>query len=77
MLRPDGAHLFVRGEFSARNLLVGGDKVGLFLGGQLDHRLIVTREFEHEARESREQQAAIEAAQRGSFDAYLAAYLAD
>jgi hypothetical protein len=32
MLRQDGAHLFVGRKLAPRDFLVGGGKVGLFLG---------------------------------------------
>ena len=34
LLGPDGPHLLVRGELAPFNLLIGGSKVGLRLGGQ-------------------------------------------
>jgi len=51
MLRPDGAHLFVGRKLAPRDFLVGGGKVGLFLGRQLNHRFIVTSELQEEARD--------------------------
>jgi hypothetical protein len=51
MLRQDGAHLFVGRELAPRDFLVGGGKVGIFLGRQLNHGFIVTNELQEEARD--------------------------
>lgn len=51
MLRPDGTHLFVRGEFAALSLRQQFLKRGFFLGGQLNHRLIFSGELQENAGE--------------------------
>ena len=43
MLRPDGAHLFVRRKLTTICLREGFVKRGFFLGAQLNHRLIFPR----------------------------------
>jgi hypothetical protein len=51
VLRPDSAHLFVGRKLAPRDFLVGGGKVGVFLGRQLNHRFIVTGELQEETRD--------------------------
>jgi hypothetical protein len=49
MLRPNGAHLFVRGKFTAIRLRKGFVKGGCFLGAQLQHRLIFPGQLQKHA----------------------------
>jgi hypothetical protein len=49
MLRPDGAHLFVRRELASVSLRKGCFKRGFFLGSQLDYRLILTSKLQEHA----------------------------
>jgi len=49
MLRPNGAHLFVRGKFAPLGLCKRFFKRGFFLGGQLNYRLIFSSELQEDA----------------------------
>jgi hypothetical protein len=49
MLRPDGAHLFVRRKFSAIGLRKRFVKRGFFLGTQLKHGLICPSQLQEHA----------------------------
>jgi hypothetical protein len=49
MLRPDGAHLFVRRKFTAIRLRKGFVERGAFLGGQLNHGLIFPSQLQEHA----------------------------
>ena len=49
MLRPDGAHLFVRSKFAALGLLERLFERGFLLGGQLNHRLTLSSELQENA----------------------------
>jgi hypothetical protein len=49
VFRPDGAHLCVRRKLASVSLRKGFFKRGCFLGGQLDHRLILTGELQEYA----------------------------
>ncbi|MGH8257037.1 MAG: glutamate--cysteine ligase [Steroidobacteraceae bacterium] len=70
------AELDRRGEsFAALALRVSREHRDSLRGAPL-HEPARWQEFEEQARASLEQQAAMEASQRGSFDEYLAAYLA-
>lgn len=51
MLRPDGAYLFVGCELASLGLREGSVERGVFLGGQLDRRLILSGKLEKRARE--------------------------
>ena len=49
MFHPDGAHLFVRREFTAICLRKRYVKRGFFLGAQLKHRLIFASQLQKHA----------------------------
>jgi hypothetical protein len=49
MLRPDGAHLFVRRKFTAICLRKGFVERGSFLGAQLNHGLIFPGQLQEHA----------------------------
>jgi hypothetical protein len=49
MLRPDGAHLFVRRKLASIFLRKGFFKRGLLLGGQLNRRLILSGKLQEHA----------------------------
>jgi hypothetical protein len=49
MLRPHGAHLFIGRKLAPRNFLVGGGKIGVFLGGQLNHGLLFPCQLQEHA----------------------------
>jgi hypothetical protein len=51
VLRPDSAHLFIGRKLAPLDFLIRGGKIGLFLGGQLNHPLIVASELQKEARD--------------------------
>ena len=49
MLRPDGAHLFIRRKFTALRLRKGFVKRGFFVGAQLKHGLIFASQLQEHA----------------------------
>src|ERR1700733_10823437 len=51
MLRPDGAHLFVRRELASRNFSVGLGEVCILLRGQLNDGPILRRQLQQKTGE--------------------------
>ena len=49
MLRPHGANFCRRSEFAALDLGLSLGQICIFLGRQLNRRLVNTREFQHDA----------------------------